>query len=217
MDILNTLKEKGKELYIEELDFFVTELETGNYSDIYIKECLELINSIKNWKKFQNSTVKKEKKTSGNLNDVLLNPSELIEGYKDPKKEKLTIEDQIKSEIEEIRKKSEYMGLFKQYINNSSVLDEKMIDKLFKFFLPWELEELLVSKTFSEEFLEKYFTELDHAKIARYQFFSEEFFIKHYNDLSYSTVLQKGVNEWRKKANRSSKLTVFLRLKGVTI
>ena len=59
MDILNTLKEKGKELYIEELDFFVTELETGNYSDIYIKECLELINSIKNWKKFQNSTVKK--------------------------------------------------------------------------------------------------------------------------------------------------------------
>ena len=217
MDILNTLKEKGKELYIDELDFFVTELETGNYSDIYIKECLELINSIKNWKKSQNSTPKKEKKTSGNLNDVLLNPSELIEGYKDPKKEKLTIEDQIKSEIEDIRKKSEYMDLFKKYINNSSVLDEKMIDKLFKFFLPWELEELLVAKTFSEEFLEKYFTELDHAKIARYQFFSEEFFIKHYNDLSYSTVLQKGVNEWRKKVNRSSKLTVFLRLKGVTI
>ena len=107
--------------------------------------------------------------------------------------------------------------MFKKYITNNSVLDEKMIEKLFKFFMPWELEELLVAKSFSEEFLEKYFTELDHAKIARYQYFSEEFFIKHYNDLSYSTVLQKGVNEWRKKANRSSKLTVFLKLKGVTI
>ena len=41
--------------------------------------------------------------------------------------------------------------------------------------------------------------------------------MKHFNDLNYNTVLQKGVNEWRKKANRSNKLDVFLRLKGVTI
>lgn len=217
MDILKTLKEKGNELYIDELEFFVAELETGNYSNKYIEECLKLINSIKNWKKPQKSTPKKDKKTPGNLNDVLLKPSELIEGYKDPKTENLTIEGQIKYEIEDIRKKSDYLDLFKKYIYDSSVLDEKMVDKLFKFFMPWELEELLAAKTFSEEFLEKYFTELDHAKIARYQFFSEEFFIKHYNDLNYRTVLQKGVNEWRKKANRSSKLNVFLRLKGVTI
>lgn len=217
MDILNTLKEKGKELFIDELDFFVTELETGNYSEVYVKECFEIIKSIKNWKKSQNVSPKKGKKSSGNLNDVILNPSELIDGYKDPKKENLTIEEKIKLEIEDIRKKSEYNDMFKKYINNSSVLDEKMVEKLFKFFMPWELEELLVAKSFSEEFLEKYFTELDHAKIARYQYFSEEFFMKHYNDLSYSTVLQKGVNEWRKKANRSSKLTVFLKLKGVTI
>ena len=217
MDILNILKEKGKELFIDELDFFVTELETGNYSEVYVKECFEIITSIKNWKNSQNVSPKKGKKSSGNLNDVILNPSELIDGYKDPKKENLTIEEKIKLEIEDIRKKSEYIDMFKKYINNSSVLDEKMVEKLFKFFMPWELEELLVAKSFSEEFLEKYFTELDHAKIARYQYFPEEFFMKHYNDLSYSTVLQKGVNEWRKKANRSSKLTVFLKLKGVTI
>ena len=217
MDILTTLKEKGKDLYIDELDFYVTELETGDYSEVYVKECLELIVSIKNWKKSQNPILKKGNKDHGNLNDILMKPSDLIAGYKDPVKEKLTKEEQIKSEIEDIRKKSDYNDLFKNYINSSSALDEKMIDQLFKFFMPWELEELLISKLFSEDFLEKYFTELDHAKISRYQYFSEEFFIKHYNDLSYSTVLQKGVNEWRKKANRSSKLNVFLRLKGVTI
>lgn len=216
MDILNTLKEKGKELYLEELDFYVTELETGDYSEVYVKECMDLITSIRNWKKPSGNSSSSPKKT-GNLNDILLKPSDLISGYKDPETEHKTIEDKIKSEIDDIRKKSDYNNLFNNYIKTSTVLDEPMIEKLFKYFLPWELEELLVEKKFTEDFLEKYFSELEHSKIARYQYFSEEFFMKHFSDLSYSTVLQKGVNEWRKKANRSSKLDIFLRLKGVTI
>jgi len=216
MDILKLLKEKGNELYLEELEYYITELETGDYSEVYIKECIELIDSIRNWKISKNSKSKKSFKPS-NLNDILLNPSDLIKDFKEKEKSNLTIEEQIKLEIENMRKKSNYNELFKNYINSSSIMDEKMIEQLFKFFQTWELEELLVIKSFSEEFLEKYFDDLDHAKIARYQYFSEDFFIKHYNDLSYSTVLQKGVNEWRKKTNRSKKLDVFLRLKGVTI
>lgn len=216
MDILNTLKTKGKDLFAEELDFFVTELETGDYSDVYVKECLELITAIKNWQKSQCVKTKPKSKPH-DFNEILLNPSDLIQDYKGPKKGVSSLEEQIKFEIEEMRKKTDYYAEFENYINSSTVLDENMISKLFKFFLPWELDIFLTSKSFSEDFLEKYFTDLEHSKIAKYQHFSEEFFMKHFNELSYSTVLQKGVNEWRKKANRSNKLNLFLRLKGVSI
>ncbi len=217
MDILNTLKEKGKELYLEELDFFIAELETGDYSVAYVKECKDLIKSIRNWKKPQKDNSNDDNKKQGNINDVLMRPGDLIPGYAEDSKNNLNTEEQIKQDIEEIRKKSDYNNLFREYIENSTLLDEAMIEKLLKFFISLELEEILTIKTFSETFLENYFSILDHSKIARYQYFSEDFFMKHFNDLSYSTVLQKGVNEWRKKANRSKKLDVFLRLKGVNI
>ena len=217
MDILNTLKQKGKELYIEELEYYITELNTGDYSEIYVKECFDLINNIINWNKSQISQEKKETKKPDEVFDILIDPSKLIKGYEDPKKKNFSNEEKVKFEIEEIRKKSNYNELFLKYINENNFLDENMIDFLFKFFMTWELEEMLVYRKFSENFLEKYFSELDHSKIARYQYFSEEFFIRHFKDLSYSTVLQKGVNEWRKKSERSSKLDLFLRLKGVTI
>lgn len=217
MDILKTLKERGNELYLDELDFYVTELETGDYSTSYVSQCLRLIKSIKKWKTSQNNPVKKTKENKNSFGNILLNPSDLIVGYQDPKKEAMSIQELIKYEITEIRKKQDYNSLFKNYVLENNSLDENLIDQLFKFFMSWELEELLSLKTFSESFLEKYFVDLNHGKIAKYQYFSEEFFMKHFNDLNYNTVLQKGVNEWRKKANRSNKLDVFLRLKGVTI
>ena len=72
-----------------------------------------------------------------------------------------------------------------------------------------------MTRQFSEDFLEKYFSLLDADKIARYQLFSEKFFIRHYARMNAETVLTKGKNDWRKKENRSSQLDVFLRLKGV--
>jgi hypothetical protein len=68
-----------------------------------------------------------------------------------------------------------------------------------------------------EGFLEKYFGALDKDKISRYQCFSEGFFIKHYSQLDATVVLTKSKNEWRKKENRSKRLDVFLRLKGVKL
>ncbi len=68
-----------------------------------------------------------------------------------------------------------------------------------------------------EEFLEKYYGALDHAKIARYQKLSEAFFMRHFAQMDAGIVLESGKNEWRKKENRSKQLDVFLRLKGVKI
>ena len=217
MDILKTLKQKGNDLYIEELEYFISELSIGDYSKVYIDECLEIINEIKFWKNTKNVKKEKEKKESIKLNDFILNPSDLVKGYKNSKSENVTIENKVKKEIENIRNDENYNSKFTDYVMNNSLFDENIINKLFNFLLDWEKDELLTLKSFSEDFLERYFDALDHSKIARYQYFSEEFFMKHFNDLSYSIVLQKGVNEWCKKANRSSKLDVFLRLKGVNI
>ena len=70
---------------------------------------------------------------------------------------------------------------------------------------------------FSEEYLESYFGVLDHKMIAQYQLFSESFYMRHYADLDAETVLSKGVNTWRDKAQRSKQLEVFLRIKGVKL
>ena len=217
MDILTILKDKGNELYIEELDFYVTELETGNYSTDYVKKCLKLISEIKTWKQPKSPSNSNRNINLQNHNDILINPSDLIEGYKDPREQLFTVEEQIKYDIETMRNKTDYNSLFRDYFTNSSDLNEDMISRLFNFFNSWELDELLIYKSFSEEFLEKFFTDLNHTQIAKYQHFSENFFMKHFEDLNYNIVLKHGVNDWKKKENRSHRLDVFLRLKGVTI
>ena len=43
MDILKILTESSDSLIPEDLDFFVTELETGNYDASYIQQCKDQI------------------------------------------------------------------------------------------------------------------------------------------------------------------------------
>ncbi|NLE21088.1 MAG: hypothetical protein GX623_09770 [Clostridiales bacterium] len=97
------------------------------------------------------------------------------------------------------------------------MINEAFLDAHFTLFQPWEMGAVVSVIPLGEAFLEKYFTELDPEKIARYQAFSEVFFMKHFAKLDPSLVLEKGRNEWRKKENRSTQLDVFLRLKGVRI
>jgi hypothetical protein len=68
-----------------------------------------------------------------------------------------------------------------------------------------------------EDALNKYWAILDKKSVARHQLFSEDFFILHYNELNTSTVLKNGKNPWRKKEAMSTKLAMFLKLKGVSI
>ena len=217
MNILDILKNRKNELYLHELEFFVAELKTGDYSKEYVKECLTLISDIKKMKKPQNVNVIKELSDSFDSKSILINPSDLIDGYKCSNKEDLSCEEQVKVEIVRLRKKSDYNTLFMNFVNECDLLDEPMIENIFNFLTPFELSTLIELRKFSETFLDKFFADLDHSKIAKHQYFSEDFFIRHYNDLNYNTVLQKGINEWRKRENRSNRLNVFLRLKGVTI
>ena len=51
MQVLEILKNSGKDLYPEDLAFFEAELDTGDYPLEYIDQCKELIAEIRNWKK----------------------------------------------------------------------------------------------------------------------------------------------------------------------
>ena len=43
------MKNSKDEIYLEDLDFFETELATGNYAESYISECKEQIEIVRKW------------------------------------------------------------------------------------------------------------------------------------------------------------------------
>ena len=47
MQVLETLKKNGAELYPEDLAFFEAELDTGDYPQEYIDQCKDLIAEIR--------------------------------------------------------------------------------------------------------------------------------------------------------------------------
>ena len=206
MDILKELKEHSEELLKEDLDFFEIELATGNYDKDYIKECRELIRTI--------SLLKEDSPKEVTV------PSD--DGY--TRIEKKAIDELSKEELDNLIKKKidiartsiDYQERFLYAINKYNV-DEEYIDNNFAFFKSFELNILIKHLKFSESFLEKYFKLLDLDVLAEYQLYSEEFFMMHYSKLNYKVVLKKSKNLWTDKKNRSSKLSIFLKLKGVSI
>lgn len=216
MDVLEILKNSGKDLYPEDLDFFETELATGgNYNAAYQAECRALIEQIRNWQKAPAPTedlAKAKGKADGIEMDISkVAPQNANPAMDMPKDQRLFLD------ITKMREDSSYKTKFKSSIKDADFVDAAFIEKHFAFFKEWELNAILTVKQLGEPFLEKYFGALDHDKIARYQLFSEAFFMKHYAQMDATIVLQHGKNEWRKKENRSKQLDVFLRLKGVKI
>ena len=216
MDILEILKNSGKDLYPEDLDFFETELATGGHYDAaYQAECRALMKQIRNWQKADKpvevAQTPKDKTKGVEVDISKLAPKEANPAMDMPEDQRLFLD------ITKMRDDSSYKTKFKKRIQDADFVDAAFIEKHFSFFKEWELNAILSVKQLGEPFLEKYFGALDHDKIARYQQFSEAFFMKHFSQMDYTIVLQHGKNEWRKKENRSKQLDVFLRLKGVKI
>lgn len=221
MDIYNILKENSDSIIKEDLDFFEIELATGNYEYEYVNKCLELIKEIRDFKNIKNN-----KEIIFDVNDPSCESVAIteipIEELNKIKKEKMIsfndpdYEETIKSMIIKTRSSNTYKNDFIQLIEKYDI-NELFIDKNYVFFKQIEMDELIKKINFSEDFLEKYFKILNKKLLAEYQLFSEEFYMKHFSQLDYKIVLKKGKNNWITKTNRSSKLTVFLKLKGIVI
>lgn len=220
MDVLKILEESGKDLYMEDLEFFETELATGgHYNAAYRAQCMSIIKELKAWLSQANRPKYDKKKSVSKASNkgIVMGIGDIAPKSANPTAQSLTPMELIKSELDAIRKKDSYKSAFKSYIKGNSVIDADFIDQHYSLFKTWELDAIISVKQMPEDFLEKYFGALDHDKIARYQQFSEAFFMKHFSQMDADIVLKHGKNEWRKKENRSKQLDVFLRLKGVKI
>lgn len=219
MEILKILEESGKDLYPEDLDFFETELATGgHYNAAYRAQCMSKIIQLRAWLSgdvVEKAEPQKEKEKGEVPATMAVELGELVPRESKSVAVTVTPEQRILRDIVAIRERSTYKTSFKKYIANAAEVDVDFVDAHFAFFQPWELDAILSVKQMGEAFIEKYFTVLDHQKIARYQLFSEKFFIRHFSQLDAEIVLTKGKNDWRKKEKRSAQLDVFLRLKGI--
>ena len=217
MDILKILQQSGEDLYLEDLEFFETELDTGKeYDEEYQCECRKIIYRLRSWLKGEKSDRKtKEKKDDKTPKRLFVDIDKLAPKESNPIVENLTSEQIFLQNLRQLREDPSYKQKFKTLLKESNVVDESFIEKYYSVFETWELSAIVSIKPLNEGFLEKYFGALDHDKIARYQLFSEGFFMKHFAQLDTDIVLCHGKNEWRKKEKRSKQLDVFLRLKGV--
>jgi hypothetical protein len=222
MEILEILKNSKDEIYHEDLDFFETELATGEYDEAYIAACKEQIALIRNWMAEKDSPTEeigtensKSPKSTGKT--LVMGIHDVAPESANPVAASMSPEDIIFSDIKSIRESDSYKTRFKKYVKGKPEIDSAFVDAHYSFFLPWELDAIVSVTQLGEVFLEKYFGALDKDKISRYQSFSESFFMKHYSQLDVNIVLENRKNEWRKKENRSKQLDVFLRLKGVKL
>ena len=218
MDILKILTESADSLIPEDLDFFVTELETGDYDASYIQQCKDQIEILRNWHKRNVGAAKPKKNadTIGTPKGVVMTPSQLAPQQMNPAAQQPP-EELVRGDLKRLRVQNDYKSAFKTYVKGSSIIDAAFVDANYGLFAAWEIYAIISVKQMGEAFLEKYFGALDHDKLARYQLFSESFFMKHFSQLDAQIVLERGKNEWRRKENCSKQLDVFLRLKGVKI
>lgn len=221
MDILKILKESGENVYLEDLDFFETELATGEgYTKDYKEQCYVLMKIRRTWL----TGGEEERETVEDSDPKVETPTTVIKGIGEilpkggeAKAVHMSPDEIILNELTVLRNNENYKADFKKYIEEKDIINSAFVEAHFHFFQPWELETVVSIKPLDEAFLEKYFNSLPLDKVARYQKFSEEFFMKHFSQLEPIVVLSAGKNEWRKKGSRSKKLDVFLRLKGVKI
>lgn len=216
MDVKDILEKQGVQLLGIDLDALEEELRTGEYDSSYARDCLEKISDIRAARKAaremssrpSSSTVlhHNASSSSGKNQSFSGHSTESL-----PKTQRSTFARGLLA----VRDGGGSVKLLRDLLASYPYANEVFIDENIDLFTQDELKTLLKIKAFSEAFLEKYFTTLDHETLAKNQKFSEEFFITHFVDLDAETVLRKGINEWCDRAKRSTKLDVFLRIKGV--
>lgn len=219
MDILETLSKHSSDLFLEDCEMFLEELEIGEYSKSYKEKCKHLIKLRmeellkQNAENITKNDKSEETKEKGFQSFVSYEDLTNCQNQVSATKEEILFKD-----INFYRKNLKHIENFSKLLaENLDFFTVEYFEKNIKNFEQTEIDEILKQIQFEESFLEMNYSILNKSVIGKYQKFSEEFFMKHFNDFAVSTVLKSGVNEWRYKKNRSSKLTVFLKLKGVTI
>ena len=205
MDVLKILKENRDEILYSELEMLEVALHTGEYTEAQISEAESILNQLRN--------ELSPKKTEAPAETPLVQPVPPMPNPANPP-DQLTL---IKKQLSILRLTDNSKQAFRKFVQTTPAIDVAFLAGHLDIFQDYELDELLSFRQLGENLLEQYWSILNKTVIAKCQLFSEDFFIKHFADLPATAVLKNGVNPWRKKKDRSPKLTMFLKLKGVTI
>ena len=222
MDILKILNEGSKDLMIEDLDYFIVELDTGDYDADYISQCKKLIKQIR-----YNKTRGNIASISRNINELnLLNtkkdknivPNDIFLFTADINNKGLDdnqIINKVTYDLNTIRSSENSRQLFKKYVkSNDLIFKDDFIDNNFSIFSSWEKDIILTYADLPESFLEKHLDDLNIEILSRHQRLSESFIQKHFASLDIKKCIQNKKNEWLDKNKRSKQFDLFLRLKG---
>lgn len=225
MDIAQILANDIDELLDEDLSMFEEELAIGSFDPAYRARCLKVIEEERAKRKRQRAEAKgvvpqdqsKPVHLPSDVSETVLAPADKLSPYNKVEIREKTPFQRVEADVTVIRRAEKRKSLFREYLDQTTLIDEQLLDGHLSFFDEWEVGAILKARQFSEEFLDKYFAALDGDKIAKTQLFSEEFFMRHFKELDPEVVLKKGKNPWCKKENRSRKLDMFLRIKGVRL
>ena len=210
--LLDFLNRNAERLSSAELDYFENKIRLGSYPPETKTACMERIQQLRAEKREKASLPKQQTGKDAPAKPVVHPAGEPGPALSPEKRQQ-----KVTSDMNALRTAKNYKTAFRNYVTECGLIDEAFIDGHFSFFTEDEIGTLLTFFPFGENFLSRYFETLDKGKIARYQLFSEDFFMNHFNELDPQIVLKRGVNPWREKGNRSSRLDVFLRLKGINL
>ena len=202
MEIYEILKNNSKDLLTEDLELLRTELAVGDYNDDYRKRCTELMKQIEKWNAHDSSKPEKKEQPKVQKDISAVTP-------KHQGKTAVSFLQQFQADLNAMRLSDKYKSSFRTYIKTHENFDERFVDDNFSLFEEYEIEAILSELTFSEQFLEKYFSVLDKDKIARYQLFSERFYQKHFSDFDAETVLKEAKMSGEKRRTVRNSLLFF--------
>ena len=143
MDILKILQDSVDDLVMDDLDFFETELATGEgYNKAYKEACRIKIKQVRRWLEGKASSPNEEltdpeeniqgrKKGKKNGEVVLVSP-DALQPYKDVNPQDSV--DRVSQDLEYYRKRSDYKSAFKDYAKKSEIIDAEFIDKHYSLF-----------------------------------------------------------------------------------
>jgi len=212
MEILKILHENGKTLTNEELNCLEEELEIGDYPSMYFSNCKSLIASIR----AERIRESKKEKTDPVLVTLLRTKEEVGEGA--------TIQTDSASPLDIFLRKlvlsRSFKGggiVIKNAINDKIItLEEVLADK--KNYTIEEKNDLLNYFEFDSDLLNKYYSLFDKKLLCATQIITEEFYMNHYQDFGIYELRKNEKSPWiNDKNQRSNKLQIFLKLKGINL
>ena len=211
MDIKKELTENKDKFSLADLDYFLNQLEIGEFDDEYYADCLILITQIKN-----DILYKRTNFTSVSDSPVPFSGGVLVKpGDIDPshKGKTTSMDEQLMGYIIASRTRSTNKQEFVKLIKTDRI-DEAFFEKYFSQFNAIEFDWAMENYFFSEHFIEHHIDSLTKVVMSATQKYSEDFFMKHMNKFDVKVVMTKSPNPWTSKNNRSKKLDTILKLKG---